>query len=179
VALMKETAQEDFPLQGVRACRELLTSISTGPGNLVSYHSEWVRRSGVSDGSAVCHTHNTLCETLRLAISFDQLDLSNLACAEQLARWVIQIEVAVQRNPKLPDFSGLDIVTGASIGSDGQALVPKFNEWITGRLKDKAQIWKSQRQYNEERRGLNKGKGKGKTKGKTKKQGGEAAAEGE
>ncbi|CAE8717298.1 unnamed protein product, partial [Polarella glacialis] len=164
VAMMRESKIEDFPLQGVRACREYLAAVSEGPGNLNSYHSEWVRLSGVNEASAVCHTHRTLAETLRLLISFDQVDLSNLAGGEQLIRWIIQIETAVERNPKLPDFSGLDIVTGASTSAEGKALAPKFGEWITERMKSRATIWKSQRLYNEERRGS--GWDKGGTKGK-------------
>ncbi|CAE8678756.1 unnamed protein product, partial [Polarella glacialis] len=162
VAMMRESKIDDFPLQGVRACREYLSAISEGPGNIVSYHSEWVRLSGVNEASAVCHTHRTLAETLRLLVSFDQVDLSNMAGGEQLVRWIIQIETAVERNPKLPDFSGLDIVTGATTTAEGKALAPKFGEWITERMKSRATIWKSQRQYNEERRGSAKVKGDGK-----------------
>ncbi|CAE8693926.1 unnamed protein product [Polarella glacialis] len=142
VAMMRESKIDDFPLQGVRACREYLSAISEGPGNIVSYHSEWVRLSGVNEASAV--------------------DLSNMAGGEQLVRWIIQIETAVERNPKLPDFSGLDIVTGATTTAEGKALAPKFGEWITERMKSRATIWKSQRQYNEERRGSAKVKGDGK-----------------
>ncbi|CAE8612690.1 unnamed protein product, partial [Polarella glacialis] len=166
VAMMRESKIDDFPLQGVRACREYLSAISEGPGNIVSYHSEWVRLSGVNEASAVCHTHRTLAETLRLLVSFDQVDLSNMAGGEQLVRWIIQIETAVERNPKLPDFSGLDIVTGATTSAEGKALAPKFGEWITERMKSRATIWKSQRQYNEERRGSVKDKGAGKGKDK-------------
>ncbi|CAE8715533.1 unnamed protein product [Polarella glacialis] len=97
-----------------------------------------------------------------LLVSFDQVDLSNMAGGEQLVRWIIQIETAVERNPKLPDFSGLDIVTGATTTAEGKALAPKFGEWITERMKSRATIWKSQRQYNEERRGSAKVKGDGK-----------------
>ncbi|CAE8674891.1 unnamed protein product [Polarella glacialis] len=166
VAMMLESKIDDFPLQGVRACREYLSAISEGPGNIISYHSEWVRLSGVNEASAVCHTHRTLAENLRLLVSFDQVDLSNMAGGEQLVRWIIQIETAVERNPKLPDFSGLDIVTGATTSAEGKALAPKFGEWITERMKSRATIWKSQRQYNEERRGSVKDKGAGKGKDK-------------
>ncbi|CAE8613579.1 unnamed protein product [Polarella glacialis] len=170
VAMMRETKMDDFPLQGVRACREYLSAISEGPGNINSYHAEWVRLSGVNEASAVCHSHRTLSETMRLLIIFDQVDLSNMAGGEQLIRWIIQIETAVERNPKLPDFSGLDIVTGATASSEGKALAPKFGEWITERMKSRATIWKSQRLYNEERRGT--GGYKGDSKG-SKDKGGE------
>ena len=68
--------------------------------------------------------------------SFDQLDVSALAVGEHLSRWVIQTELAVERNPLQPDFSGLDIIE-----------------------KERASIWKQERLYNQERRQLRGGKG--------------------
>ncbi|CAE8638853.1 unnamed protein product, partial [Polarella glacialis] len=43
--------------------------------------------------------------------------------------------------------------TGATTSAEGEALAPKFGEWITERMKSGATNWESQRQYNEERRG--------------------------
>lgn len=41
---------------------------------------------------------------------------------------------------------------------------PHFGEWISGRLKERASIWKQERLYAQERRNL-RGKGKGKDAG--------------
>ena len=64
------------------------------------------------------------------------------------------------RNPAQPDYSGLDIISGAAVQSDGRASTAKFTEWVTGRLKERAQVWKQERLYNQERRNL-RGKGSG------------------
>ncbi|CAK9087068.1 Uncharacterized protein SCF082_LOCUS41163 [Durusdinium trenchii] len=113
IGLMKDEVVEDFPIAGTRAAKEYHDSIAMGPGNFLSYHSEWLRLSGV----------------------------------------------AVERNPSAPNYEGLDMVSGTSIQGDGRATAPKFTEWLTGRLKERAQIWKQERLYAQEKR-QQKGKGK-------------------
>ena len=73
---------------------------------------------------------------------------------EHLSRWVIQTELAVERNPLQPDFSGLDIIEGSAALPDGRASTSKFTEWVSSRLKERASIWKQERLYNQERRQL-------------------------
>lgn len=190
VALFKNSDIDDFPLAGVRGFKELHDAIATAGISWTQYHSEWVSLSGVAEGSAVCHTHRVLAEVFRLMHSWDQLDGSNLACGEQLARWLIQTETAVERNPRHPDFSGLDIVIGAPISREGKAETRKFSEWITNRMEQRSKIWKHERLYRDEQRQLGlapsagggggfekntKGDGKGKKKGKKKGDSGDSA----
>ena len=198
VALFKESVMDDFPLAGVRGFKELHDAIANAGISWTQYHSEWVTLSGVAEGSAVCHTHRVLAEVFRLMHSWDQLDGSNLASGEQLARWMIQTETAVERNPRHPDFSGLDIVIGAPVSREGKAETRKFSEWITNRMEQRSKVWKHERLFREEQKHLGlapstgggggyekegnfkkktKGKDKGKGKGKENSGGGEAAAE--
>lgn len=135
VQLMTEEELEDFPATEVRAAREFLLAVSEGPGNLARYHVDWQRLLGISDGTAVCQ----ICEVLRL------LNIPSLAAGEQLVRWLVQLEVATERNYRSPDFSGLGIILG-------RAQTRKFNEHLTNKLKERAQIWKSERQFSEEKR---------------------------
>lgn len=66
VALMRESDLEGFPFDGVRAAKEFHQSVALGPGNMSSYHSEWLRLSSVGEISAVSYTHQYICELLRL-----------------------------------------------------------------------------------------------------------------
>ena len=179
LALMAEVTMEDFPLSTeVRAAKEFLTAVNEGPGNLQRYHTEWQRLSGISDGSSVCHAHRIICEVLRLMHSYDQLNIANLASGEQLVRWIVQLETATERNFRSPDFTGLDLILGGTISAEGKALTQKFTEHLSSKLKERAQIWKQERLYREERRHLHGGtaasgsdgygapKGKGRGKGK-------------
>ena len=159
VLMMKEPAIEDFPIAGVRAAREFLESISGGAHTLLTYHSEWLRNSGVGRKSSAAHVHRGLMEALRLMICFDQLDPSALAVAEHICRWAIQTELAVERCPTAPDYTGLDIISGSSLLPDGRANATRFTEFLSQRLKDRASIWKQERLYAQERR-LQRGKGR-------------------
>ena len=161
VALMKEPDFDDFPLGGIRAAKEYHSAVSEGAGNFTSYRSEWTRLSGVSEQSAVSHVHCNICEVLRLLLFYDQIDVSATAGGEMLTRWFIQSGISVERNPRHPDYSGLDIVISAPTTREGRAQTPNFNAWVTDRLKDRAAIWKQERFYREERNKLGAGDGAG------------------
>ena len=79
----------------------------------------------------------------------DQLDVSSLASGEFLARWAVQIEVAVSRNPRHPDYSGLDIMFGAPTSAAGKAETATFSEWISAKMKDKSAVFKYEQQFRE------------------------------
>ena len=159
VALMHNPEDKEFPIVGTKASRELHQSISEGPGNFLSYHAEWLRLSGVSGKSSSAHIHRNLCEALRLMHSYDQIDASSLASAETLTRWMIQVELAVERSPTSPDYSGLDIVAGTATLPDGRASTSKFNEWVSSKLKERASVWKQERLYRQEKRLGRSGRG--------------------
>ena len=159
VALMKNVEDKEFPIGGVRAAKELHEAVAASAGEFLIYHSEWLRLSGVNKKSSAAHIHRSLCEALRLMHSFDQVDTSVLASGEHMVRWLIQVELAVERNPHQPDFSGLDIVSGTAQLPDGRASTSKFSEWVSNRLKERASIWKQERLFNQERRQLRAGRG--------------------
>jgi len=52
VDMLKESPLPGWTFRGPRLVRELLVNIRDGPGNLVSYHAEWVRLSGIYEGSS-------------------------------------------------------------------------------------------------------------------------------
>jgi hypothetical protein len=162
VGLMKggEEEETDFPIVGTRAAKELHEAVSGGAGGFLAYHEQWIRLSGVGKRSSAAHIHRCLCEGLRLMYTFDQIDASTTAIGEHLSRWMVQTELAVERNPAQPDYSGLDIVAGTSLLADGRAATNKFQEWVAGKLKERSSVWKQERLFAEERR-KQKGKGKG------------------
>lgn len=100
VPLLKESPFEDWKLPAPRAAREWVSAVREGPGDLALYDSEWIRRSGAAETSAVSHIHFVLCETLRVALTYDQLDISNLMWFEISVWRVVQDETAVGRNPR-------------------------------------------------------------------------------
>ena len=164
VESMKEQTIADWPDQGPRACLEYLKSIALGAGNLLTYQAEWQRLSGVAEGGVQGHEHRCHLETLRRAICHDQLNVVNLTCFEHIVRRVIQVEMAVERNPRHPDFSGLEDVVAGPRSVSGSAHVPRYLEHVTARQKDRANILKQQRLYQEEAAKRRGGKVDGKDK---------------
>eukprot|EP00974_Lingulodinium_polyedra_P088448 8575873-Lingulodinium_polyedra.AAC.1 len=65
-----------------------------------------------------------LCAVLRLLQSYDQLDIVNAAGAEYVVRRLKQLEAATKRNPRQPDFEGLEAVLETSIYGTGGLLLP-------------------------------------------------------
>ena len=160
VPLMKSPPNAEFPIIGTRAAKEFHEAVAASTEGFLTYHSEWLRLSGVSRKTSSVHIHRSVCEALRLMHTFDQLDVSALAVGEHLSRWIIQTELAVERNPLAPDFSGLDIVSGTAQLPDGRAATTKFSEWVSGRLKERASLWKQERLFRQERRQLRTGGGR-------------------
>ena len=161
VGLMRESTFDDWKYMGPRAAKEYVTAVRDGPGDLTSYHHQWAKRSGVNEYSSVAHDHKVLTETLRAAIMVDQIDISNLQSFELIVRRLIQHEIAVSRNPQHPDYSGLDVVMQAPTKASGQASVAAFTEYITGQMKDQANILKQSRLWKEEQTHAHKRDGGG------------------
>ena len=188
VDLLKSVDMPSWGLQGPRVVKEFLHAVREGSADLTTYHLGWARNSGISSYSAAVHEHRVLCDVLRILMTTDQVDVSSLLGVELLTRRVVQIETAVARNPVAPDYTGLEIMMEQTIGSTGEALTMKFNEWVGGKLKERAQVQKQARLYKEEfgrKTALSsdgaeipkgKGRGRGQPKGKPTKGGGDGAA---
>ena len=171
---------DDWPHEGPSAVVEFLQSVVTHSGSLITYDTEWARISGVPEASSARHEHRIICETLRLAIEYDQRDVTNNASDENLVRRLIQLEAAVGRNPLHPDFGGLGLMLTSPVSESGAAQAPSFNHWVADRQKTQAQVMKQARVQREEKQAeLRRRKNpKGDGKGKPGKPGGAAGAAG-
>ena len=150
VTKMRDSKLEDWPLSGPRAALEFLMSVREAATDMTAYHLSCSNASGASQFSAAAHEHKVVCDMIRVGIPADQLDLSNLVLSELAVRRIIQIEMAVSRNPSAPDYSGLDLVMEQPVGAYGQAVTMEFNNWVAGKLKERSNIQKQARLYKEE-----------------------------
>ena len=85
-------------------------------------------------------------------------------------------ETAVARNSQNPDVSGLELMLEESVGVGCEAVTTIFNIWIASKFKEKANIAKQARLYEEKFRGTSSGnpssqtdqqpRGRGRGKGK-------------
>ena len=105
-------------------------------------------------------------EAIRLALSYDQLDLPATAVGEFLVRRLVQVETAVRRAPLSPDYSGLEHMLSTAVDASGSVVPIEFTKWSTSVIRDDAQVLKQNRLWGEEQaQQAKRGKGKGK-KGK-------------
>jgi hypothetical protein len=82
--------------------------------------------------------------------SVDQISPSTTATGEFCARKVIQIQRAVQRNPKQPDYEGLDVMMSHPVNELGGAVTRNFTAWVADQQKSEAQVLKQMRMFKEE-----------------------------
>ena len=68
----------------------------------------------------------------------------------------MQIETAVRRSPKTPDYEGLDFHTTQVLDETGAASASSFTGWVSQRQRDEAQTLKQGRLLREERAAENK-----------------------
>ena len=146
-----------FPLRGPRASSEMLIAIrDAGQGTFDDHALQWVQRSGDSEKSGAAREHRCIAIALRLLTSFDQIDITNCAGTEFLIRRLLQIEAATRRNPRQPDFEGLDGILDTAMDEHGSAIVPKFIQWVGDQQRAEAQVLKAGRQWRDEQTALGK-----------------------
>ena len=159
-ALLTETEMKDWPVSGPRTvlwlCREMAKQ-----GMTPTRRHEWWRtilRLGPED--QYVGEHAALSRLLELGLSVDQLNLSELASFEAVARRYQLIEERYSKDLLAKESGGgkaedLHYETTLFMGSDrakGSALVsPKLEEWISSKLRDEAAIMKERRKGREER----------------------------
>jgi len=80
-----------------------------------------------------------------------QLNLCASVGVEKLCRYLYQIETAVAKNPKVPDFEDIEVVAGTTITSAGTLVLPEYSKYVTEVQKDEAYLLKNRRLWQEER----------------------------
>ena len=80
----------------------------------------------------------------------DQYNLFHSASAEMVARRLLMIMRAVKRNPKAPDFEGLDSFLTTATDMTGGVVTLEFDKYIAELQKNDAQIMKQIRMLKEE-----------------------------
>jgi len=147
---MKANLGAASPYRGPAALPELLETVRATGDDLVGYHDFFLRSSGLSAESPVAHQHKSLMSILAHMVHFDQLNAFGLSCGECIGRNVLRIHRAVRRNPKAPDFKGLDVMISNRLDLGGAAFTGDFAKWTAEEQKNEAFTMKQQRLYSEE-----------------------------
>lgn len=147
---MTDKKFDDWPHRGPKAVKDFLESVLQNGGDITTYHSSFMRKSGLAENSAASHEYKNLLSVLRLSIAYDQIDPTNLACIEQVVRRVLEIQTAVRRNPKHPTFDSFDYNLRGTVDEVGGARASQYAEWIAEQQKSEAKALKGNREWREE-----------------------------
>lgn len=144
---------------GPSAVRELCMSIAQSRLDPNAYAVQWKTASGVTAQSALAYEHRMLVTALGLMVCEDRLDPTQLSVAEHLGRRVLQIEKAVRKNHRQPEFDGLEMYMKHLADAGLGAQAPVFETHMAEQMKAEAQVLKQSRMAREETAALQKEKG--------------------
>ena len=151
-AVRATTKERPLPARfaGPSALAEINDSIARSGLEPAGYTAEFLHTTGLSakSGLAVEFSHHV--HSLYLLHCVDRLDGRALATGEHVARRLLQVQRAVRRNPRAPDFEGLEGYMRHSDGASGVALSPAFDKHIAELQKTEATVLKFQRLAREE-----------------------------
>lgn len=160
--------------QGPPAAAAVVKAMIASGHEPAGYQASWVSASGVSPKSGLCIEHALLVNVLYFLLCVDGLNIYSSTGVELLCRRLLQIQRAVRKNPRAPDFEGLESYTAHGLDSTGGALALEFDKHVASTQRDTAFIMKQMRLNREEQDAEGTRKSKANAKNKAK-----ASAEGE
>ena len=149
-ALDSKAVPDTEVFQGPAAVPEVVKAIATSGLEPPGYLAQWVATSGINPRSSLATEMAVITYALWSLICMDRLDAGHLVSAEHLARRFLQIQRAVRRSPKSPDFSGLEIYGRHMAEITPTAYAPNFDKFVAASMKDEAQTLKQARLTREE-----------------------------
>ena len=146
--------------KGPSAALELLTALVASGLEPAAYCAQFEAASGLPAKSALAHELRVLFHALALLIGVDRIDPHQSAAAEHLCRRILQVQKAVRRNPKAPDFEGLEAYMAHAADPSLALAASSFEAHIGDVLKAESAILKQSRLAKEEWSAVAKAKAK-------------------
>ena len=135
----------------------MLTAIRNSGVEIIPYDERWAAGSGIRGESSLRQEHKHLCHALALFVTFDQVDMTNLAGIELMSRRLLQIERAVKASPRAPSFLGLEKMTQHAIDEGGGLATQEFTQHFATVAESDARIMRQQRLLRDELRARESG----------------------
>ena len=163
-------AQSVDPLTDLLGAPDALTpmgsqlALSSSPPASVAL--EYCRLQGFHPKSQIAIEYCLGIFSLYLIFVRDRLNGRRLYVAQHIARRCLQIQRAVEKNSKAPDFSGLDPLLRHAEAAVGKVHAPEVDKFLTQTAKDEGKLLQNIRLNKEEaekekvQRGKNKGNDK-------------------
>ena len=143
---------EDWILSGPRTTLYVVTEIAKQSGGPVQRHTTWKHENKLNDEEHSVVAHEMLSEILELACTYDQVDVSNLASMEALARHMQFIEQKVKKKKETAlNFDSQDYYLGRTRRTGGAIMCPELLKWVAESAARDSAILKEERKAAEER----------------------------
>ena len=155
----KPTEFSDWPISGPRTVKYVLSQMLDHGGSAMGHHQAWrvACKLQPTDGPAM--EHEAWSKVLQTLMTYDQVDVTNLAGVEMIVRALQRIEEKHKFKLSAVDDAGESaLFMGSSSGSRvGSIICPKLTEWIGSEMQKEALVAKERRKAREERALARKG----------------------
>ena len=116
----------DWPLDGPLTTQHFIKHTAKHGGDAKRWLAEWMRSKQIQEGDRISFEMKVLMESIYLAGTYDQLNLSSLACIEIIARRIQAIVDAYSSGP-IPDWHSAKVMT--LYRSPEDAISPQLRSW--------------------------------------------------
>ena len=157
--VLTESVFDDWPVPGPRTTKWLVRSHTSTSTTFRRRDVWWRSTMDLSNATEGVEEHGLLAEIFETAICYDQLNVSELACFELLARrfqlWEHSFAHQLRKAQETRSSSTLEvdersIFLGRNKSSDVALVSPLLQAHIADTLKDSSAILKERRKYREE-----------------------------
>lgn len=148
---MREEDFGDWPQEGPWTVKWWVTQVArTGLGP-VARHETQRHENRLNDDDHSNLLHEILSEALELFACNDQLDITNFASAETLARHVQYVEPEVKKSDAKRPTDNSENFMGRARRTGGAIICPDSLKWVSERAGNESASLKEQRKAAEER----------------------------
>ena len=156
ISEMQQCEFDDYPLEP-RTALSYLRAVAGVAESCFSQHLAWVAQSKIPEGDRSIHENEVLSRALDLAVTYDALNISNLASFELLIRRKQLIADTHSYSPGAPSYEAAEHYLGNTYKPGGAIVVPELTKHVADKMHQESQILKERRKQQEL-----KGKGRGK-----------------
>ena len=149
-ALSGTLVPDKLIFEGPSALSEILKSVEASGLEIIGWGNQYLSTCGVAPKSGLAIEFTMAVHTLHYMFCVDGLDGRHLACGEHIGRRLLQIQRAIKRNPKSPDFETLEAYMKHLEDATGQAHAPLFEQHVAEKQKIAAVAMKQDRLTREE-----------------------------
>ena len=162
---MQEVEFTDFPLTP-RTTLPYLRAIASVSESSFAQHLAWVSQSKIPENDRSIHENEVLSRVIDAAVTYDCLNICNLASFELIVRRKQLIASAHSMNPMAPSYDGSEHFMGSSYSVGGGIIVPELAEHVSRKMQQESAILKERCKLAEAKpKGGKKGKDTGAPKG--------------